>query len=99
MCGAIGFVLLIPFLGGIFTFLWDASNVSKGSLLSSSLLLLGSANAGLAFMLLLRRYWDGMWYDYVLSMTWPIVISGFLVSPENSRSGKLAIEAEKVAQE
>ncbi|KFY86895.1 hypothetical protein V500_07328 [Pseudogymnoascus sp. VKM F-4518 (FW-2643)] len=99
ICGLIGFMLLIPFLGGIFIFLLDASNVSNGSLISSILLFLGSANAGLAFMLLLRGYWDGMWYDYALSMTWPIVISGFLVSPENSRSGKLAIEAEKAAKE
>lgn len=71
--------------------------MSEASLLSSILLLLGSANAGLVFMLLVRGYYDGMWYDYALGMTWPMVISGFLVSSENS--GKLAIEAEKAAKE
>lgn len=81
ICGIMDMLLLIPFLGGIFTFLFDASNVSKGHLQSSTLRLLGSANAGLAFMLILRRYWDGMWYDYVLGIAWPIVISGLLDSP------------------
>lgn len=91
-------LLLIPFLGGIFTFLFDASNVSKGYLQSSTLRLLGSANAGLAFMLILRRYWDGTWYDYVLGMAWPIVISGLLDSPQNDVSGRFATEAEKAAK-
>lgn len=92
-------LLLIPFLGGIFTFLFNASNVSKGYLQSSTLRLLGSVNAGLAFMLILRRYWDGMWHNYVLGIAWPIVISGRLVPPQNDASGRFATEAEKAAKE
>lgn len=99
MCAIMSMFLIVPFAGGIITFLVDASDVSTKYLQNSAIRFLGSANLGLAFMLISRGYWDGMWYHYVLSITWPMVISGLLVSPRNDGSGKLAIEAEKAAKE
>jgi hypothetical protein len=99
MCVIISMLLLFPFVGGIITYLVDANDVSKGYMQRSAICLLGPANVGLAFMLMSRGYWDGMWYHYVLSITWPMVISGLLVSPRKGGSEKLAIEAEKAAKE